>query len=135
MTFAIATSPSTATTSSLTPPTARIQASGGLTIAVKLSMPNIPRFDIVKVNSEGQSYIKRIIGLPNENLILDGEKIYINYVELDEKFELIKTKYSTLKISLGKNEIFLMGDNRVNSVDSRTLGPFNLNDVVGLINN
>lgn len=93
------------------------------------------RFDIVKVNSKGQSYIKRIIGLPNENLILDGEKIYINDVELDEKFELIKTKYSTLKISLGKNEIFLMGDNRVNSVDSRTLGPFNLNDVVGLINN
>ena len=73
--------------------------------------------------------------MPNENLILDGEKIYINNVELDEKFELIKTKYSTLKISLGKNEIFLMGDNRVNSVDSRTLGPFNLNDVVGLINN
>ncbi|MBM01420.1 MAG: signal peptidase I [Chloroflexi bacterium] len=88
------------------------------------------RFDIVKINSNGQSYIKRIIGLPNENLMLNKEKIYINDVELEEKFEFIKTKYSPLKISLGKNEIFLMGDNRANSIDSRALGPFNLNHVV-----
>ena len=36
--------------------------------------------------------------------------------------------------SLGEQEIFLMGDNRIDSIDSRKLGPFKLHDVVGIFN-
>jgi len=90
------------------------------------------RFDIVKVNLNKESYIKRVIGLPNENLMLNKESVYINNNELEEKFKLIQAEYSPLEINLGKKEIFLMGDNRINSIDSRVLGPFNLSDVVGI---
>jgi signal peptidase I len=90
------------------------------------------RFDIVKVNLGKLSYIKRIIGLPNENLKLNNNIVYINNKELVEKYEFIETEYSPLEISLGNKEIFLMGDNRIDSIDSRKLGPFELKDVVGI---
>ncbi|MEC7880687.1 MAG: signal peptidase I [Chloroflexota bacterium] len=90
------------------------------------------RFDIVKVNLGKLSYIKRVIGLPNENLKLNNNIVYINNKELVEKYEFIETEYSPLEISLGNKEIFLMGDNRIDSIDSRKLGPFELKDVVGI---
>ena len=95
-------------------------------------VPN--RFDIVKVNLGKLSYIKRVIGLPNENLKLNNNIVFINNNVLLEKYEFIKTEYSTLEISLGEYEIFLMGDNRIDSIDSRKLGPFKLHDVVGIFN-
>ena len=95
-------------------------------------VPN--RFDIVKVNLGKLSYIKRVIGLPNENLKLNNNMVYINNNVLAEKYEFIKTEYSSLEISLGEQEIFLMGDNRIDSIDSRKLGPFKLHDVVGIFN-
>ena len=95
-------------------------------------VPN--RFDIVKVNLGKLSYIKRVIGLPNENLKLNNNMVYINNNVLAEKYEFIKTEYSLLEISLGEQEIFLMGDNRIDSIDSRKLGPFKLHDVVGIFN-
>ena len=91
-------------------------------------VPN--RFDIVKVNLGKLSYIKRVIGLPNENLKLNNNMVYINNNVLAEKYEFIKTEYSSLEISLGEQEIFLMGDNRIDSIDSRKLGPIKLHDVV-----
>ena len=95
-------------------------------------VPN--RFDIVKVNLGKLSYIKRVIGLPNENLKLNNNMVYINNNVLVEKYEFIKTEYSSLEICLGEQEIFLMGDNRIDSIDSRKLGPFKLHDVVGIFN-
>tara|TARA_Y100000748_G_scaffold269593_1_gene241803 strand:- start:22 stop:423 length:402 start_codon:yes stop_codon:yes gene_type:complete len=95
-------------------------------------VPN--RFDIVKVNLGKLSYIKRVIGLPNENLKLNNNMVYINNNVLAEKYKFIKTEYPKLEISLGEYEIFLMGDNRIDSTDSRKLGPFKLNDVVGIFN-
>ena len=95
-------------------------------------VPN--RFDIVKVNLGKLSYIKRVIGLPNENLKLNNNMVYINNNVLAEKYKFIKTEYPKLEISLGEYEIFLMGDNRIDSTDSRKLGPFKLHDVVGIFN-
>ena len=95
-------------------------------------VPN--RFDIVKVNLGKLSYIKRVIGLPNENLKLNNNMVYINNNVLVEKYEFIKTEYSSLEISLGEQEIFLMGDNRIDSIDSRKLGPIKLHDVVWIFN-
>ena len=60
-------------------------------------VPN--RFDIVKVNVGKLSYIKRVIGLPNENLKLNNNMVYINNNVLVEKYEFIKTEYSSLEIS------------------------------------
>lgn len=79
---------------------------------------------------DAQDFVKRVIGLPGDHVeIVDGQVI-VNGVELDED-------YATLDESNGEwdvpaDKLFVMGDNRANSGDSRTsLGFIDTEDVVG----
>ncbi|MFH1867094.1 MAG: signal peptidase I [Patescibacteria group bacterium] len=84
-----------------------------------------------------QFFIKRIIGLPNEQLVLKDSKIFIdqgdnNLVELPEPYlsqELITT--GDIDVSLGFNEYYLLGDNRTSSLDSRSFGTIERSDMIG----
>jgi len=68
-------------------------------------------------------YIKRIIGLPGETVqIVDGY-IYINGKQLDEHYgnEIIEEAGMAAEpVTLGEDEYFVMGDNRNDSLDSRS---------------
>lgn len=85
------------------------------------------RFDIVVFPSkkENVDYIKRIIGLPGERVRIDERgNIFINDQKLQESFgkEVIDTRHigrANEEVKLGKDEYFVMGDNRNNSLDSR----------------
>lgn len=95
---------------------------------------DINRFDIVvlKNDEDNDKIIKRIIGLPNENIRYTDNKLYINdkLVETDLKFkETTDFEYETKD-----NEYFVLGDNRVVSKDSRILGNFKKEDIVGKVN-
>jgi signal peptidase I len=69
-------------------------------------------------------YIKRVIGLPGDELDLRDGAVYLNGVKLDEPY----AKGITLKQSLDfplkvpEKSVFVMGDNRQNSSDSRQIG-------------
>ena len=84
------------------------------------------RFDIVIFpfrNDSGNTYIKRLIGLPGETVRIDDEGvIYINDEVLTESYgrEIIKNPGSAKDgITLKDNEYFVLGDNRNDSEDSR----------------
>lgn len=96
-------------------------------ISYRFSDPE--RFDIVVFPfqyEENTFYIKRIIGLPGETVRIDEEgNIYINEVLLEETYgkEVIRPENIGLafdSVQLGEDEYFVMGDNRNNSLDSRT---------------
>lgn len=81
---------------------------------------------------EKQKYIKRIIGLPGEKLEIKDSKIFINDKKLLETYidENVLT-YPDMKVKIGENEYFIIGDNRLNSSDSRSWGVARKNDLIG----
>ncbi len=90
---------------------------------------DIERFDIVVVKEEDEYLIKRVIGLPGETVEYKNDKLYIDGKYVKEDFKHKETfDFST---TLGKDEYFIMGDNRTNSTDSRVFGPISRDKVMG----
>ncbi|MBQ9019259.1 MAG: signal peptidase I [Bacilli bacterium] len=90
---------------------------------------DIKRYDIVVVDQGKEYLIKRIIGLPGDELEYKDNILYINGKKVDDKYA--KGKTEDFKIKLKKDYYFVMGDNRQNSLDSRYFGPFNRNKIKG----
>ena len=67
-------------------------------------------------------YVKRIIGLPEETIQIKDGYVYINDKQLEEDYgkEIIEDSGLAVdKITLKKDEYFVLGDNRNGSIDSR----------------
>ncbi len=75
--------------------------------------------------------IKRVIGLPGETIAIKNGIVYINGAPLDEPYILEKPKNDFKPYVIPENNIFLMGDNRNNSSDSRYWGPLPVQNVIG----
>jgi len=77
-------------------------------------------------------WIKRVIGRPGDILEFKNESIYRNGKLLHEPYLKEKSFYPNCKkVTIPKNYIFVMGDNRNVSTDSRTIGPVPIENVVG----
>jgi signal peptidase I len=75
-------------------------------------------------------YIKRIVGLPGDNLrIMDG-RVYINDQLLVEPY-IVSPTHQGGEWIVEENSLFVMGDNRNNSSDSRSWGFVPLENVIG----
>ena len=104
-----------------------------LVIVNKIVLKNgIDRFDIVVVNYNNDTLIKRIIGLPNEKVSYIDDKLYIN----DEPIEMpLDFEYtSDFELITGKDEYIVLGDNRNVSKDSRSIGPIKRDNIKGKVN-
>lgn len=85
----------------------------------------------------GKKYIKRIIGLPGETVILEDGIIYIEKngakIPLDESDYLKIDTQGRSKFSLGEDEYFVLGDNRSASLDSRSWGILPEENIIGRV--
>lgn len=96
-------------------------------------LTGIERFDIVVIDRGHETYyIKRVVALPGETVSSYGGHLYIDGVVIDQPFIDEAAQLSTVIVSrtLGENEYFVLGDNRQNSVDSRSFGPIVFDDIV-----
>lgn len=88
--------------------------------------------------NETQYYIKRVIGLPGETVeVRDGHMViyneeYPNGMTLDETY-LTEETTGRQRVTLGRDEYFLMGDNRDASLDSRVIGPIPFANITGRV--
>jgi len=85
-----------------------------------------------------QYFIKRIIGLPTEKIkIAEGKITIFNQanpqgVELQENYLLPAMKtLGDVEVELGQDEYYVLGDNRIASLDSRAFGPVPRKDIIG----
>jgi signal peptidase I len=91
-------------------------------------------------NNPSQFFIKRIIGLPGEQVTISGGRVTIindRYpvgVQLDEApyLEGIRTG-GIASVTLGEHEYFVLGDNRAASSDSRTWGALGEDAIIGRV--
>lgn len=98
-------------------------------------LSDIERGDLVTFRSpeDGNSALKRVIGLPGDSLVILDSQLYVNDRRVDEPYvnhRLIDAYYSrTYKVPTGT--VFVLGDNRGNSVDSRDYGPIPADALLG----
>lgn len=77
-------------------------------------------------------WIKRVIGRPGDVLEFKDGKVYRNGTALNESYTKEPMLYtSEKKIIVPENNVFVMGDNRNNSSDSRYIGPVPVDHVLG----
>lgn len=89
-----------------------------------------------------QYFIKRIIGLPGETVKIQDDKVIVINAQNPNGFALNETylpagdttfPYGDNIRTLGSDEYFVLGDNRLASSDSRFWGPVPSNDIVGKV--
>ena len=90
------------------------------------------RGDIVVIDLKEKHIIKRIIGLPNDLVEIKNNNVYINGELIEEDYLSSDTATSPdLKVEVPYDEVFVMGDNRENSLDSRKLGTLSIDSIEG----
>ena len=79
-------------------------------------------------------FIKRVIGEPGDLVELRGGSVFVNGVQLTEPYihgERSTPENGETSWQLPSDQVFVMGDNRENSSDSREFGPICIADLVG----
>ena len=79
-----------------------------------------------------RDFIKRVVGLPGDTITCEGGDLVRNGDKVPEPYldDGIETE-SCKTTKVGPGELFVMGDNRINSQDSRVFGVIQRSDVVG----
>lgn len=105
---------------------------GDILILYKLS--DIKRFDVVVLHEENddEKIIKRIIGMPGDTVAIKDGDIYINDEKIKDEYAYGMTS-DYERITLGNDEYFILGDNRLVSKDSRYFGPVKENEIKGKV--
>ena len=116
----------------------------GLMNIMNRKMSGVKRYDVVIVYNEqyDEDWVKRVIGLPGDSIYAKDDVVYVNGKAIEEPY--LDTDYANAFresgnhftqdfdiVELGEDEYFLMGDNRIDSTDSRVVGAFKGKDIIG----
>ncbi|MFC4024498.1 signal peptidase I [Oceanobacillus longus] len=111
-------------------------------------LTDIDRFDVIVFHAnEEDDYVKRVIGLPDDEIEYKNDQLFVNGELVEEKFLNAYVQASdskpftnnfTLMETTGakkvpENKLFVMGDNRQDSLDSRSFGFISTEQIVGKV--
>lgn len=83
-------------------------------------------------DTKDATYVKRVIALPGETVEVRDSVVYINGTALSEPYINTTDPYLDMAaVTVPEDTVFVMGDNRAHSKDSRTVGPIARSEIVG----
>jgi signal peptidase I len=97
------------------------------------------RFDVVVLKDPAGGYaVKRVIAMAGDSVLLKAGRVYVNGQKLSEPYLPPKTPTYPIgtgpsSFTLGPGKYFVMGDNRLNSADSREYGPIPKDSILGAV--
>ncbi len=91
----------------------------------------VDRNDIAVIEWQDKWLIKRVVGLPGETFEMEEGRTYIDGELLTEEFDFYSGNRSLPLITIPNDYVFIIGDNRENSHDSRAFGPVPSTDIYG----
>lgn len=94
--------------------------------------------DVVIINHGGTWLIKRVVGLEGDVIKICDGKVYRNGEELNEKYLAPNTITESIMwtyLEVGEDQILYLGDNRMDSMDSRSYGTCKIGDIRGVVAN
>jgi signal peptidase I len=84
------------------------------------------------VPASARDFVKRVIGLPGDEILIEEGQVYVNGVPLDEPYVVFDDGSDYGPVTVPEDHLFFLGDNRPNSSDSRrSLGFVPRDHVVG----
>ncbi len=95
--------------------------------------------DIIVFHYDDRELIKRVIALPGDTVQISGSRVLVNNEPLVEDYLITYPEATTFvpnegaTLTVPENELFVLGDNRLNSNDSRRIGTIPLEDVLGKV--
>jgi signal peptidase I len=93
---------------------------------------------VVRDPETGDMIVKRIVGMPNETVLMKNDQVWINGRKLIEPYLAPAAREMIIPFNravvVPDNCYFVLGDNRPRSVDSRAFGPVRRSDLLGVIN-
>ena len=105
---------------------------------VVLYTKSVSRNDVIIIWSDelNEFIVKRVIGVGgdtikiyNHKLYRNGEALYEGYLQTQDWI----SDFDKLDIVVPQNEVFVMGDNRKHSIDSRVIGTLSVDDIFGKV--
>jgi signal peptidase I len=102
------------------------------TFAYRLRTPR--RGDIVAFRHEADAravFIKRVIGVPGDRIRIDRGQVYVNGAKLDEPYVRHPDVRSFGEVAVPSSCVYVLGDNRAESEDSRFFGPVSDGSLIG----
>jgi signal peptidase I len=91
------------------------------------------RGDVVAIRLAGPHvlYVKRIVGLPGERVLIRRGVVHVNGTPLDEPYVVNRSPWQMREVSLESNEYFVVGDNRGMRMELHDLGTVRRDRIVG----
>ena len=81
--------------------------------------------------SDGSALIKRVVGLPGDKIEISNGTLYRNEKEINEPWIKEPIQYEMQPIKVPEESLWVLGDNRNNSLDSHLWGPLTEQNLVG----